>query len=67
MDQICLDPQDKLLPTHPHPSDTLSTKHPPLPQDKKVSAPPLRIISGTVLTDNVVVFGQMQTDDAIFV
>ena len=29
MDQICLDPQDK-LPLHPpHPSDTLSTKHPP--------------------------------------
>ena len=35
MDQICLDPQDKLSRT-PHPSDT-ATKHPP-PQDKKVPA-----------------------------
>ena len=40
VDQICLDPQDKLLPNPPpHPSDTLSTKDPP-PQDKKVSACP---------------------------
>ena len=48
MDQIRLDPQDKLPP--PHPSDTLSTKHPPPPQDKKSACTPLRIISGTALT-----------------
>ena len=47
MDQICLDLQDKLPPT-PHPSDTLSTKH-PTPTGQKSACGPLllRIISGT--------------------
>ena len=49
MDQIRLDPQDKLPPT---PRDTLPTKHPPPPnRTKKVPAahPTPRIISGTAL------------------
>ena len=47
MDQIHLDPQDKL-----HPSDTLSTKHPSPPRigQKSACGPPPRIISGTALT-----------------
>ena len=49
MDQIHLDPQDKLPPHPPHPSDTLSTKHPPPTGQKSVCAPPPRIISGTAL------------------
>ena len=47
MDQICLDPQDKLT-TPPHPLDT-SRKHPP-PTGQICACgppPPLRIISGT--------------------
>ena len=38
MDQICLDPQDKLPPPR-HPSDT-STKHPPPTGQKSACAPP---------------------------
>ena len=51
MAQICLDLQDKLLPHSPPLGHTVN-KTPP-PQDKKVSAahPPLRIISGTALTE----------------
>ena len=41
-------PQDK-LPLHPHPSDTLSTQHPPSTGETSVCAPPPRIISGTAL------------------
>ena len=49
MDQICLDPQDKLLPTPATPRTHCQQNIPP--QDKKVSAPPPpRIISGTALT-----------------
>ena len=50
MDQICLDPQDK-LPLHPPPLGHIVNKTPPPPPDKKVFAadPPLRIISGTAL------------------
>ena len=49
MDQIRLDPQDKL--PHPHPSDTLSTKHlSPHRTKKSACGPPPRIISGTALT-----------------
>ena len=37
MDQIRLDPQDKLT---PHPSDTLSTKHPPTGPKSACGLPP---------------------------
>ena len=49
MDQIHLDPQDKLTPPipwtglvreNPHPSDTLSTKHPPPTGQKSACGPP---------------------------
>ena len=61
VDQMRLEPQDKLTPPTPwtglvrevpHPSDT-STKHPPPPQDKTVPVahpPTCRIISGTALS-----------------
>ena len=39
MDQICLDPQDKLPPPHPTPSD-MSTKHPPPPTGQKSACGP---------------------------
>ena len=39
MDQIRLDPQDKLPPT-PQPSDTLSIKHPPPTGQKSACGPP---------------------------
>ena len=53
MDQIRLDPQDKLSPTsHPPTPRTRCQQNTLPPQDKKVPAahpPPLRIISGTAL------------------
>ena len=48
MDQICLDPQDK-LPLHSPPLGHIVNKTPSPPPDKKLFAPPPRIISGTAL------------------
>ena len=52
MDQIRLDPQDKLTPP---PLGHVVNKTPSPPRDKKVPAahPPPRIISGTALTNSV--------------
>ena len=49
MDQICLDPQDK-LPLHPTPLGHIVNKTPSPHQTKKCLRPPLRIISGTALS-----------------
>ena len=50
MDQICLDPQDKLLPTPPPLGHTvIVNKTPSLHGTKKVFVAPPRIISGTAL------------------
>ena len=38
MDQICLDPPGQVTP--PHPSDMLSTKHPPHTEQKSALQPP---------------------------
>ena len=51
MDQICLDPQDKLTPLPPF--EHVVNKTPPPPQDKKSACgpPTSRIISGTALSE----------------
>ena len=40
MDEMCLDPQDKLPPQPPHPSDMLSTKHSPPPTGQRSACGP---------------------------
>ena len=48
MDQIHLDPQDK-LPPHPPPLGHIVNKHPPPTGQQVFAPPPPRIISGTAL------------------